>query len=69
MDGGRSMRAVKDSLAAPFKRGLAGCGKTIVARENFDGLPVYVRIRTCRHMWHDRRTLQQDAQEGRPRRS
>jgi len=31
------MRAVKDSLAAPFKRDLAGCGKTVVARENFDG--------------------------------
>ncbi len=40
------MRAVKDSLAAPFKRGLAGCGKTIVARENFDGP----------HVWDNKRT-------------
>jgi hypothetical protein len=32
--------------AIPFKIGLAGCGKTVVARENFDGP----------HVWHNKRT-------------
>ena len=38
----------------PWPR-LAGCGKTISARENFDGP----------HVRHNRRTLVQDAQKGR----
>ena len=33
---------------------LAGCGKTILACYNFDGP----------HVWHNRRTLSQDAQKG-----
>ena len=37
---------------------LAGCGTTIFTRENFYGL----------HVWHNGRTLPQDAQKGRPAR-
>ena len=39
-------------------RDLASCGKTMLARENFDGP----------HVWHNRRTFSQDAQKGRPAR-
>ena len=37
---------------------IAGCGKTISARENFDSS----------HVWLNRRTLSQGAQKGRPAR-
>jgi hypothetical protein len=37
---------------------LAGCEKTISGQRNFDG----------RHVWHNKRTLPQDAQTGRPAR-
>jgi hypothetical protein len=37
---------------------LAGCGKTIVAHESFEGP----------HVWHNRRSLPQGAQKGRPAR-
>ena len=33
--------------ATPLRRGLAGCGKTIVARENFDGPHVWDKPCLC----------------------
>jgi hypothetical protein len=48
-----------------LQEGLAGDGKTMLARENFGGPPVCVRTRTGRHVWHNSRTLTQDIQQGR----
>jgi hypothetical protein len=39
--------------------GLAGCGKTMLVRENFE----------CLHMWHNRRPFPPDAQKDRPLRT
>ena len=41
------------SRLAPLPK-IAGCGKTMLARENFDG----------EHVWHNRKTLLRDAQKG-----
>jgi hypothetical protein len=42
-------REVRDFSFSSWLFGLGGCGKTILARENFDGP----------HVWHNRRTLPQ----------
>jgi probable rRNA maturation factor len=52
----RRERMILRSIAWLPKR--AGCGKIMLARENFNG----------EHVWYGRRTLLQDAQKGRPAR-